>query len=271
MGTGSNCSYTNTTGVLVNLQCAAGQCCDTAKHQCAASFCDSSSSDDDIKSYLFWFILAGSSLFTVFTLVVSYAVCRYRKPGCADAGAARDRFLEENILAHTLHRARTIVSSPVSPTSTTPATASPAGGHSPDLLVRNKPTGVRQSGRSMIPIKKPAPLAVNRAFIMGAEAFARKPITVQRGTTTTTTATAASAVVGAAGAGVGVGMTRSIPRPVGLQRSLECDASGAASPRMVQLGGLMNTPRGMLREKGRTESKQTIISSDTDSLTAVGT
>lgn len=173
----------------------------------------------------------------------------------ADVGAARDRFLEENILAATLSLAG-VGSTSTSPASSTPATSSPATAHtpsaSPDLLV-HKPLPPRaHPGKSMIPVKKPSPAAVNKAFIMGAEAFAGKPITVQR----------------ALGATGGLGVARAAGS---VQRVRECDVSGsgAASPRMVQLGGF--TPRVKLRERGRTESKQTIISSDTDSMTAVCT
>ena len=37
----------------------------------------------DCMYFRFWVILAGSALLTVLVLLVSYAVCRYRKPGCA--------------------------------------------------------------------------------------------------------------------------------------------------------------------------------------------
>ena len=121
----------------------------------------------------------------------------------------------------------------------------------------------------MIPVKRPAPAAVNKAFMLGAEAFARKPIAVQRAL-----GAGGGVAMGVAGAGdVAGGVAEGGARSAGaVQRVLECDAegSGAASPRLVQLGGL-TTPRVRLRDRGRTESKQTILSSDTDSMTTVGT
>ena len=132
--------------------------------------------------------------------------------------------------------------------------------------------------RSMIPVKKPSRAAVNKAFIMGAEAFAGKPIIVTARGRGRGGGGAGAGAGGRGGRGGGVRVARGAPG-LSSQRVQRCDvgvssagvgAGVVASPRMVQLGGF--TPRVRLRERGRTESKQTIISSsDTDSMTAVGT
>ncbi|KAL8588502.1 hypothetical protein ACOMHN_022289 [Nucella lapillus] len=271
MGTGTNCSYTNSTsGVYIHLLCSTPTCCDTLTHSCTAAACSPASSEEvPVNTYLFWVILAGAAIFTVLTLVVSYAICRYRRPGCAEAGAARDRFLEENIVAATLNRwpgggnnnnhhhnhTNTTTTSSSSPSSPSPpvSTSTPSISSSPDpLLLVHRPLNKAKPGRSMIPVKKPTAFSINKAFILGAEAFAHKPISVQgQGEPEL------SARRGGAGHRPRAGL-------------LDVSVSGAASPRMVQLGGLATPRIPHLRSKGRTESKQTILSSsDSDSLTTV--
>jgi hypothetical protein len=114
--------------------------------------------------------------------------------------------------------------------------------------------------RSLIPVKKPQPSAVNKAFMMGAEAFHRKPLS--------SSSSPSSSSSSFKGQHTGV----VVPSLQRVQESdVISDAGGVTSPRMVDLGGF--TPRGhvKLKDKGKTESKQTILSSDSESLTAVGT
>lgn len=170
----------------------------------------------------------------------------------ADASTLRDQFLEEHILAAQL-RSGTTLGNNTPANSATPFSTSPPNGltpaSSPDLLVHpNRSNGHigQDQGRPhahVVPSKIPVPnAAVNRAFVMSAEAFSKKPVKVQR-----------SSVKGRPFASKGVDYS---------------SHTDMASPRLVHVGGM--TPRVPLRDKGRTESKQTILSRD-ESLTAVET
>nr|KAG5704323.1 hypothetical protein BaRGS_012632 [Batillaria attramentaria] len=187
--------------------------------------------------------------------------------------AARDQFLEENILAAQL-RSGGGGTGPTSPISITPAANSPDTGRtptaSPDLLVHKPTARVQIQRERQGQAKKPQPKAVNKAFLMGAEAFARTSIAVPR--PKVGAAARVNVQPGRAQAqptGVG-GRGTATSRVAGVQRSIDSGSTGSvASPRLVHVGGF--TPRVPLRDKGRTESKQTILSKDSDSLTTVGT
>ncbi|PVD25293.1 hypothetical protein C0Q70_15793 [Pomacea canaliculata] len=110
------------------------------------------------RAFTFWLILAGASAFTIVVLVVSYAVCRFRRPGCADVSLAQERFLVENVLgAQGRTRSHTVLKSSASDATTTAPSPTSA---SPDLLLEAPLTKGRPPGKEPGPgpVELPAAL-----------------------------------------------------------------------------------------------------------------
>lgn len=164
-------------------------------------------------------------------------------PCLSDVSLAQERFLVENVLgAQGRTRSHTVLKSSASDATTTAPSPTSA---SPDLLLEAPLTKGRPPGKEPGPGSRGAPRssAVNKAFLMGAEAFSRIPVHVTR--------------AGLAGR---------------MRVGGETDVS-MVSPRLVHVGGVTPrvTPRVPLKDKGKTESRQTIISENDERLTAVGT
>ncbi|XP_071082417.1 uncharacterized protein [Haliotis cracherodii] len=83
METGADCSYTDSTNVYHENKCAEDTifCCVNGDVKvCSSSTCGISVTPT-LTTYAFWLILAGLAGFGVIILVITYVICRHRKPG----------------------------------------------------------------------------------------------------------------------------------------------------------------------------------------------
>ncbi|XP_061195518.1 uncharacterized protein LOC133203757 [Saccostrea echinata] len=105
----TNCSYTDSNGTLISLQCVNYCCIGRDVNYCSASTCSSTTSTEDNLPVLFWGILGGIFAIGLILITVTYIICRFRSPNSCTKSYSDDEMFDEESMTSQRRRSSLFV------------------------------------------------------------------------------------------------------------------------------------------------------------------